>query len=370
MINKERLINNFLDMVKISSPSGEERNIADYILRELENLDVEVYEDNCGKILNTTCGNLILRIKGSNDKKVLFSSHMDTVNPCENINPIIDNDIIRTDKTSILGADDKAGIANIIEMIRVIKENNIKHSEIIIVFSVSEETGLHGAKNIDLSKFNNIDYGYVLDAGGSPGVCYNRAPYSAKGVLKVIGKEAHAGSEPEKGINSFVIASEAVTKLKIGRVDENTTCNIGIVKGGLATNIVMQELEMHFEARSLYEDKLDELLGNVSLVFEETCKENNANFLNSVRKGTSGFNLSEDCGTIKIFKNACYNLGFEYKAYPSGGGSDTNIYNMKNIDCLNIGIGMSNVHTKEEYIEIKDLINTTRLLVELVSIIE
>ncbi|MGL4913262.1 MAG: M20/M25/M40 family metallo-hydrolase [Romboutsia sp.] len=371
MINRERLVDSFLDMVKISSPSKNERKVADYILKELEKCEVEVYEDSCNEILESTSGNLIIRLKANNgsDKKVLLSAHMDTVNPCENVNPIIEDGVIKTDKTTILGADDKAGIANIIEMIRVINENNIEHPEVIIVFSVAEETGLHGAKNIDLSKFGKIDYGYILDAGGKPGSCYNQSPYSANGVLKIIGKEAHAGAEPENGINSFVVASEATCKLKIGRIDENTTCNIGIAKGGIATNVVMPELELHFEARSLEEVKLDALLENVNSVFEETCAKYNAEFINTVQKGTPGFNLSEESDTMKLFKKACDNLGFEYNAYPSGGGSDTNIYNINGIESVNIGIGMSNVHTKEEYIEIEDMINSTRLILELISVV-
>lgn len=369
MINEERLVKSFLDMVKISSPSNEERNIANYILKELKKLEIEVYEDNCNEKLNSTAGNIIARLKGNSNKKILLSAHMDTVNPCEHVNPIIENGIIRTDKTTILGADDKAGIANIIEMIKVIKENNLEHADMIIVFSVAEETGLNGAKNIDLSKFEKIDYGYILDGGGRPGTCYNKSPHSANGVLKVIGKEAHAGAEPENGINSFVVASEAVTKLKIGRVDEETTCNIGVAKGGTATNVVMPSLELHFEARSLCEEKLDELLENVNSTFEQTCEKYNATFVNSVKKGTPGFSLSEDSETMKLFKKACENVGFEYKAYPSGGGSDTNIYNINGIDSINIGIGMSNVHTKEEYIEIKDLVDSTRLILELVLIV-
>lgn len=370
MINTIRLIDTFLELVKISSPSGKEKNVADYILNQLEDIGVEAYEDDCGKVLNSTCGNIIIRIKGKSNKKVLFSAHMDTVTPCDNVNIVIEDEAIKSDGTTILGADDKAGIANILEMIRVIKENDIEHPEIIIVFSVSEETGLHGAKNIDLSHFGKIDYGYILDGGNSPGTCYNKAPYSAKGILKVIGKEAHAGSEPEKGINSLVVASEAITKLKIGRIDENTTCNMGIVEGGIATNIVMPEIKIHFEARSLYQDKLDKVLEEVDKVFTETSEKYKATFENSVKKGTLGFDISEECDTIKLFKEASENIGLEYKALPSGGGSDTNIYNMKGIESINIGIGMENVHTKEEYIKIEDLVNSTKLIVELIKVIK
>lgn len=368
MINRERIVKNFIEIAKISSPSYKERNIADYILKEIKELGVKVYEDNSGEKILSNSGNIIVFLKGSKNKKVLLSAHMDTVNPCEYIVPIVENDIIKTDGNSVLGADDKAGIAAIIEMIKVIKEEKIDHPDIIIVFSVAEETGLHGAKNIDLSEFGKIDYGYILDAGGEPGICYNRAPYAANGKYKIIGKAAHAGGEPQNGINAFVVAAQALNKLNIGRVDENTTCNIGVVSGGIATNIVMPSIEMKFEARSLYEDKLDILLEKTDRVFKETCSDFGAEFINEVARGkTKGYNIDESCDVIQIFKKSSERLGYNFKAMPSGGGSDTNIYNMRGIPCVNIGIGMENVHSTDEYIKIDSLVKTATLLVELMK---
>lgn len=368
MINRERIVKNFIEMAKISSPSYKERNIADYILKEIEELGVKVYEDSSGEKILSNSGNIIIFLKGSKNKKVLLSAHMDTVNPCEDIVPIIENGIIKTDGNSVLGADDKAGIAAIIEMIKVIKEEKINHPDIIIVFSVAEETGLHGAKNIDLSEFGKIDYGYILDAGGEPGTCYNKAPYAANGKYKIIGKAAHAGGEPENGINAFGVAAQAVSKLNIGRIDESTTCNIGVVSGGIATNIVMPSIEMKFEARSLYEYKLDKLLEETDRIFKETCSDFGAEFINEVSRGkTKGYNIDESCDVIQIFKKSSEILGYNFKVMPSGGGSDTNIYNMRGIPSVNIGIGMENVHSTDEYIKIDSLVKTATLLVELMK---
>ena len=368
MINRDRIVKNFIEMAKISSPSYKERNIADYILKEIDELGIKVYEDSSGEKVLSNSGNIIITLKGRKNKKILLSAHMDTVNPCEDIVPIIENGIIKTNGNTVLGADDKAGIAAIIEMIKVIKEEKINHPDIIIVFSVAEETGLHGAKNIDLSKFGKIDYGYILDAGGEPGICYNQAPYAANGKYKIIGKAAHAGGEPENGINAFVVASQAVSKLNIGRIDESTTCNIGVVSGGIATNIVMPSIEMKFEARSLYEDKLDKLLEETDRIFKETCSSFGAEFINEVARGkTKGYNIDESCDVIQIFKKSSEKLGYNFKVMPSGGGSDTNIYNMRGIPSVNIGTGMENVHSTDEYIKIDSLVKTARLLVELIK---
>lgn len=368
MVNKERIVKSFIDMAKISSPSYGERGMADYIIKKLKELDLEVYEDKTGEKISGNAGNVITVLKGNKKKRLLISAHMDTVTPCEKIIPIIDGDIIRTDGNSVLGADDKAGIAAIIEMINIIKENEIEYPEIIVVFSVAEECGLHGAKNLDISKFGKIDYGYILDSGGEPGICYNMAPYAANGKYTIIGKAAHAGGEPENGVNAFVVASEAVSKLKIGRIDDDTTCNIGVVNGGIATNIVMPSIEISFEARSLYENKLDQLLEETSKVFEETCKKYNAKFINNVFRGkTKGYEIDEECETIELFKKSVENLGYKFELKPSGGGSDTNIYNMKGIPSVNISVGMENVHSTEEFIKIDSLVKTSSILIELIK---
>lgn len=368
MVNKERIVKYFIDMAMIPSPSYKERDMANYLIKELKKLGLEVYEDSTGEKILGNAGNIVAVLKGNKPKRLLISAHMDTVEPCEKITPIVEDDIIKTNGDSVLGADDKAGIASILELISILKENKIEHPEIVIVFSVAEECGLHGAKNIDLSKFGKINYGYILDAGGDPGICYNKAPYAANGKYIIVGKSSHAGLEPEKGVNSFIVLAKAINKLKLGRVNENTTCNIGVVNGGFATNIVMPRIEISFEARSLYEDELERLLKKTAHTLEETCKKYKAEFINNVYRGkTKGYELSEDHEVIKVFKKSVENLGYEFKLKSSGGGSDTNIYNMKGIPSVNISIGMENIHSTDEFIKIDSLVNTSMLLVELLK---
>lgn len=365
MINETRLVESFLDMVKIPSPSFKERQVADYLKKVLEDLGLEVTEDNAGEKIGGNAGNIIGVLKAPGKKKLLFSSHMDTVLPCDKINPIVENGIIKTDGTSVLGGDDKAGIAAIVEMLRLVKENNLDHPEIIVVFSVAEEVGLLGAQHFDVDKYQP-DFGFIIDTGGEPGNLTVQAPAAVKGKLTITGKPAHAGIAPELGINALTVAAHAITKLRLGRIDEETTCNIGVVSGGAAVNIVMPEVKMMYEARSLRDEKLDALVEETMDIFTKTCEEFGAQFKSEVKKGYSSFNMDTDSEVVKMFGTACEKAGIQFTTLASGGGSDTNIYNVKNIPSVNMAIGMSKVHTTEEFIAIKDIVDCSKILVELV----
>ncbi|MCJ8342247.1 MAG: M20/M25/M40 family metallo-hydrolase [Cetobacterium sp.] len=366
MVKEARLVENFLDMVKISSPSLKEREMGDYLIKVLKELGLEVMEDEAGEKNGGNCGNIIGILKAPGKKKVLFSAHMDTVLPCDKVTPVIEGRIIKSDGTSVLGGDDKGGIASIIEMLRVIKENNLDHPEIVVIFSMAEEIGLLGAKSFNIEKYN-IDYGFILDSSGKPGVAIVKAPSAAKGKLIVEGKPAHAGIAPENGINALVVAAEAIGRIKLGRIDEETTSNIGTVTGGTAVNIVMPQIEMMYEARSLDGTKLRALLKETMDIFEETCKKHGAKFENTVKIGYDGFSVDENSEIANIFKKAAQNAGVVSEMKSSGGGSDTNIYNGKGVPCLNLAVGMSKVHTKEEFILIDDMVAMSKVLLEVIK---
>lgn len=363
MVKENRLVQTFIDMASISSPSLKEREVGDYLLKALKELGMEAYEDNAGEVHSGNCGNIIGVLKAPGKKKVLFSAHMDTVLPCDKVTPIIKDGVITSDGTSVLGGDDKGGIAAILEMINVIKENNLDHPEIIVVFSIAEEIGLRGARVFDIEKYSP-DYSFILDSSGKPGVAIIQAPYSAKGEMKIIGKPAHAGISPENGINALTVASHAITKIRLGRIDSETTSNIGIVRGGEAVNIVMPELSIMYEARSFQGEKLDNLLKETNDIFEATAKEFGAEFINDVKKGYDGFTLDSESEILKCFTKACANVGLECTQKSSGGGSDANVYNTKGFTAVNLAVGMSKVHTKEEFIEIKDMVDTAKLILE------
>ena len=333
MVNKQRLIEEFLELVQIDSPSSREGKVAQVLVKKLEEIGCEVIIDNAGEKTGGETGNVIATLKGNrNGKKILFSSHMDTVSPSIGVKPIIDeaNGIIKSDGTTVLGSDDKAGIAAILEALRTVKENNIEHSDIQVVFSIWEEGGLQGAKNLDYSKID-AEYAFVLDSGGSPGEIIVKAPAQDAIKVKIIGKPAHAGLQPENGISAIMVASKAIENMKLLRIDEETTANIGIVKGGIATNIVMPEIEI------------------------------------DVNRAYGPFNIDETDEIVQLVKKAFSNMNIEGKTASTGGGSDTNILNKNGIKAVNLGIGMKNAHTLEEYIAIEDLINSAVMVKEIIK---
>ena len=369
MVNKQRLIDEFLELVQIDSPSSKEGKVAQVLVKKLEEIGCEVIIDNAGEKTGGETGNVIATLKGNRSgKKILFSSHMDTVSPSIGVKPIIDevNGIIKSDGTTVLGSDDKAGIAAILEGLRNIKENNIDHADIQVVFSIWEEGGLHGAKNLDYSKID-AEYAFVLDSGGSPGEIIVKAPAQDAIKVKITGKPAHAGLQPENGVSAIMVASRAIENMKLLRIDEETTANIGIVKGGIATNIVMPELEIVAEARSLSEEKLDAQTNHMVETFKNADKEFGAEIEIEVKRAYGPFNIDETDEIVQLAKKAFSNMNIEGKTASTGGGSDTNILNKNGIKSVNLGIGMKKAHTLEEYIAIEDLINSAVMVGEIIK---
>lgn len=369
MTNNKRLIDEFLELVQIDSPTSKEGKIAKVLVNKLEEIGLTVEIDDAAAKTGSETGNVIARLKGTKEgKKILFSSHMDTVSPGIGVKPIIDEDtgIIKSDGTTILGSDDKAGIAAILEGLRYIKENNIDHTDITVVFSIWEEGGLFGAKSLDYSKLD-VDYGFVLDSGGSPGEIIVKAPGQDRIEVKIIGKPAHAGLQPEDGISAMMVASKAINNMNLLRIDEETTANIGIVKGGVATNIVMPEMEIIAEARSLDESKLDVQTKHMIDTFKNVAEEFGAKIEVDTKRMYSPLNIDDNDDIVEFTKRAFANINIEGKTASTGGGSDTNILNKNGIKAVNLGIGMKKAHTLDEYIAIEDLINSAKAVVEIIK---
>lgn len=369
MTNKKRLIEEFIELVKINSLTGKEKNIADLLLKKLSEIGFEVTTDNAGEIAGGETGNVIATLKGNRPgKKLLFTAHMDTVEPGLNINPIIDEEkqIIKSDGTTILGSDDKAGIAAILEAMRTLRENNISHSDIQVVFSIWEENGLLGAKNLDYSKIN-ADYIYVFDMDGSPGRIITKAPAQDKITVKIIGKAAHAGLNPETGISALMVASHAIENMKLLRIDEETTANFGIIHGGTGTNSVMSELTMYGEARSLNEEKLDKQTNHMIECLKEAADKFGAQLEINVDRLYGSIDIDENDEVVKLAKKAFSNINIDAYTDSTGGASDVNVYAKKGYKSVNLAIGMTNAHSVNEYIKIEDLYNSSRVILELIK---
>lgn len=369
MVVKDRLVNEFLELIRIDSPSSKEGALADVLVEKLECLGFDVFRDDAGVNTGGETGNVIAKLKGNRPgKTVLFSSHMDTVSPGEGVKPIIDEvrGVIKSDGTTVLGADNKGGLAAILEAMKIIKENGIAHSDIQVVFSITEENGLLGAKNLDYSRINP-DYAFVLDSGESPGKIIVKAPAQDKIEVKIKGRTAHAGVVPEAGISAAMVAAMAIGKMKLLRVDEETTANIGTINGGIATNIVMAELNILAEARSLNHSKLESQTKHMVDTFKEAAFEFGAEIEAKTTRMYDSFIIDEDEEIVALLKRGFSNMGIEAAITATGGGSDTNIYNANGIKAVNLGIGMKKAHTLEEHIAIEDLIKSARIVVEIVK---
>jgi len=370
MINQERLVRTFLDLVKINSPSRNERDVADYLWPKLEELGFNVKEDNTGSKIGGNTGNLIATKVGRLEKgpRLFFSAHMDTVEANEGLEPIIDEDgTIHTDGNRILGADCKAGISAILEAARVIVENDIPFRSLQILYSVSEETGLLGARYTDPADILPGSIGYVFDTGQPVAGIVMSAPSHATISVKITGKAAHAGIDPENGISAIVAASNAISRMKLGRIDEETTANVGVISGGKARNIVPDMVEIKAEARSRNEDKLAAQAEHMIQTFQDAAKELGADVEIDVKSEYVTYSWKEEDEPIRIAMRASEAIGIEPALVMGGGGSDANIFNANGIPAVVIGCGYWSPHSNEERIAIPDLVKTAEFALALVK---
>jgi len=366
-VDNDRLIQTFVDLVKVDSPSKKEKQVAQKLQRMLDEMGFETYFDDAYVHTGSDTGNLIARLRGSKSvQPILLGAHMDTVMPGKNIKPQIENGVIKSDGTTILGADDKAGITAIIEGIRYIKENNIPHGDIEVIFTTCEEVGLLGAKHLEISRLNS-KYAFILDSSGQVGTVITKGPAEKKIYTKIIGKAAHAGLNPEKGISAIQVAAEAINNMKLLRIDEETTANIGIIKGGTATNIVCDLVEIVSEARSLNREKLTRQVDHMVTCFKKACDNFSAKLEIHIEESYPEFAIDENDAILEIVKKAMKRSGLKCSLKSTGGGSDTNILNRSGIKAVTLGIGMTNCHSTDEYITLESLEKATDLVINLIQ---
>src|SRR5699024_7982658 len=273
-VNQDRLINEFMELVQIDSETKYEEEIAKVLKKKFTDSGLEVIEDNAKEKTGHGADNLICTLKGTkeNTDTIYFTSHMDTVVPGKGIKPSLKDGYIVSDGTTILGADDKAGLAAILEAIRILKEKDIKHGDIQFVITVGEESGLVGAKALDKSLLK-ASYGYAIDSNGDVGDIIISDHTQAKIYAKIKGQTAHAGVAPENGVSAITLAAKAISKMPLGRIDEETTANIGRFEGGEQTNIVCDYVEVLADARSLVEEKMEKQVAKMKDDFENIAKE-------------------------------------------------------------------------------------------------
>ncbi len=368
MINKERLKDLFIKLCKISSPSKNERQIQDFIKDLCNKNGLKFYEDDTGKKINGNAGNLIISVDGKiKGKPILLNAHVDTIDGfCEKIFPVIEDSIIKSDGKNILGADDKSGVAIIMETIFTLMESKTAHIPIEILFSVCEEKGLMGIKHFDFSNLK-ASVGLCLDSEGGPENIYIKAPSHDKLKIKVFGKASHAGVSPETGINAIKIASFAISKMQLGRIDYETTSNIGTIHGGKATNIIPDYVEMEGEVRSHNEEKLLSQLAQMENCFEVATSELGGRYEFEREREYSRFCLNENDELVKVACKVLKSINLQPNLLISGGGSDANIFNSHGITSIIVGSGMKNVHSKSEYLVMEEFYKSCEFVVNFVK---
>lgn len=367
-VNQDRIVKEFLELVQIDSESKNETEIAKVLTEKFTELGLDVTEDNAKEITGFGAGNLICNLKGTKPgvDTIYFTSHMDTVVPGNNIKPSIKDGYIVSDGTTILGADDKAGIAAILEAIRTLKEHNIEHGDIQFIITVGEESGLVGAKALDESLLR-AKYGYAIDSNGDVGDIIIAAPTQAKVNTIIKGKTAHAGVAPEKGVSAITIAAKAIAKMPLGRIDSETTANIGSFAGGQQTNIVCDHVEIEAEARSLVSEKMEAQVKMMKEAFESTAKELGGEAEVDVEIMYPGFKQKAGDQVVEIARSAAKAIGRTSQLLESGGGSDANVFAGFGIPTVNLAVGYEEIHTTNERIAVDELTKIAELVTAIIN---
>ena len=377
MIDRDRVTQHLVELVQIDSLSRNEREIALRLKQELEALGARVVIDDAGEKVGGNTGNVIAYVAGtvSTAPPLLISAHMDTVTPGNGVKPILDGTVVRTDGTTVLGGDDKSGIAAILEVLRVLRERALPHGDLEVVFTICEEVGLLGAKHLNVSRLR-ARQGLVLDSDGVDALV-TRAPAADKMEFRVYGREAHAGVAPEQGISAIQVAAEAIVRMRLGRVDEETTANLGVIQGGVATNIVPNLVVIKGEARSRSVGKLDAQTAHMRECFREAAGDQRveingrvfeARIEEWIERDFAVMSLPDDARIVRLVREAGRNLGRALTTRPSGGGCDANVLNGLGFQVANLGTGMREIHTVNEWLDLNDLWQTTGLLLEVVRL--
>ena len=375
MVNKERLAETFKFLAEIDSISKEEGILAGKIREILVSMGAETMVDDAGEQIGGDTGNLIAKFKGNAKvPPLLLNAHMDTVEPGRGVTAVLKNGTFTSDGSTILGADDKSAIAILLETLYILMENNLTHGPLEVVFTVCEEIGLLGAKHLDFNLLT-ATYGFAVDATDTEGIV-TRAPSANHLEFEIHGKDAHAGAAPEKGINAILLAGKAIAGLEMGRIDHETTCNIGIIEGGIATNIIPNLVKVKGEARSHNEDKLNEITDRIATSFKKVIEEYKVKDTNGelprvdirIEKDFSRTDIPLDHPVVVLADQAAENLGRKMKTKTSGGGADANVFFEKGILTGVLGTGMRDMHTVRESVNLDDMVRTVELLLEIIRL--
>lgn len=361
------LVSLFLELAHIPSPSGQERDVNDFLITRLRGLGLEVEEGDSIEEGSAGAGNLFCRLRGNVPGfPILLAAHTDTVASDRDAlpDPVLEDGVLRSRSRAVLGADDKAGVAAIVYSVETIIKQNLQHAGIEILLTVAEEGGLRGAKAWSLDGVE-AKCGFCFDSTGSVGNIIVRSPSQKTVRATFIGKAAHAGVAPEEGRNAVAAACSAIAEMRLGRLDEETTANIGIIKGGEAVNVVPDRCAISGEARSHDADKLEELVASMIDAINMGAAREEVDVEMTVVDEFKAFDLREGNLPLHLAEEAIKDIGLEPSRSDTGGGSDVNVINLLGLPCVNLSTGMQKVHTPEEFVSVESLHQAHRLILAL-----
>jgi tripeptide aminopeptidase len=366
-VDERRLLDTFLALVSFNTPSRQERPAAEWAAAFLEKAGFTVTFDDAAESVGGTVGNLFAFKPGTLRAApgIFFSSHLDTVEPTPELQVAIDGDILSAASDTILGADDKCGVAPILEAMAWLAESGEPHGDLQVVLTICEEIGLVGAKLVDPTRIR-ARYGFVLDSGPPVGTLTVAAPYQNSLRVRIEGKASHAGVEPEKGISAIAAAAHAIAAMRLGRIDPETTANIGTIAGGTARNITPAEVRIVGEARSRVADKLAAQTAHMKETFERECAAVGARAEVEVIEEYGGYRLTEDDTVVRIATRAAEAAGLPVAYAESGGGSDGNIFNGYGFPTTVLACGMEKIHTHDEFCRLSDMVKDVHWVIEIV----
>ena len=356
MVNQNRLVNNFCALSLIDGMYGKELDVARELLGRLRALGLEASTDDAGNTFGGNAGNVRARLGGALDvPTILLCSHMDTIQSTKELKHVQRDGIISSDETTILGGDDRSGLAIVLEILHVLREQNMNHGPIEVLFTVAEEAGMHGAKHINRSDFK-AEFGFVFDCQASPANYIVEAPGAVSFTADVRGRSAHAAVSPEKGVHAIQIASKAIAALKLGRWDHTGMLNIGTIQGGTAINVVPDHVKVTGETRNANESKLHAQVEYIREAFNNAASEEGGNVDLEFVEKYAGYQFTEDSPMIVAARAGIAAVGLNPTPLKYPGGSDANVLNKKGIPMLNLGVGFKNAHSYQECIAIRDLV--------------
>jgi tripeptide aminopeptidase len=357
----------FLELAAIPSPPGEERAVADAVLRYLGDLGLEPDEDAAGAEIGSTIGNVYARLEPTAaGTPLFFCAHLDTVPPSGPLRPVVDDGVVRNAGGTILGADNKAAVVQMLEGVRRVLAESRPHAGIELVFTPKEEVGLIGAYAFDHDRLH-AELGYVYDQAAPPGEIILGAPFSQALQVRFHGRASHSGMFPEEGRSAIQAAARAIADLRLGRVDEDSTANVGVIDGGTAGNIVPEWCTFLAEARSQSETKLSGLVQEMLDVFSFAATATDCEVETEIRKSYRGYSFRRDEDVVQLAAGALTACGYTPSYAVSGGAADANVFNERGRRCVNLANGMTDIHTPDERITVEDLdgmVDVTLALVE------